>query len=81
MTSKAQRFLAICLLSATVTACGSNNANTTPVALVTPPAAKVEDGFGAGFGTAYRADPNTEAKDPVATDINPVDPTKEPTTI
>lgn len=82
MTSNARRILAICLVSAAVTACGgSNDAAPAPPVVVTPPAARLEDGFGTGFGTAYRAEPNTDARDPVPGDINPVDPTKESTTI
>ncbi len=69
------------LLAAALAACGGNDKAPAPPVVVTPPAAKLEDSFGANFGTAYRADPNTEAKDPAAGDIVPLSLTTEPTTI
>lgn len=70
------------LLGAALAACGgSNKAPPPPPVVVVPPAAKLEDGFGANFGIAYRADPNTDAKDPVAGDIIPLSLTTDPTTI
>jgi hypothetical protein len=82
MTKNTKRIIAICLASAALADCGgSNNTPPAPPVAVTPPAAKLEDQFGAGFGTAFRADPNTEAKDPAPGDVNPVDPTREPITI
>jgi hypothetical protein len=67
----------LALLAGGLSACGSSSdtPNTGPV--VTPPAPKVEDGFGANFGTAYRGDPNAIAKDPVPGDIVPLDLTKD----
>ncbi|MBC7768927.1 MAG: hypothetical protein H7124_09075 [Phycisphaerales bacterium] len=44
-----------------------------------PPAAPLEDTFGAGFGATFRADPNSNPRDPAAGDIVPVDPTKDAT--
>lgn len=64
------------MLAGGLAACGSNNDTSTTGPVVTPPAAKVEDGFGANFGTAYRADPNSIAKDPAPGDIIPLDLTK-----
>lgn len=81
MTKNTKRIIALCLLSAGLAACGSNNTPATPPVVVPPPAAKLEDQFGVNFGTAYRADPNTEAKDPAAGDIIPLDPTKDAVTI
>lgn len=69
------------ILGAGLAACGSNNAPPPPPVVVVPPAAKLEDGFGANFGIAYRADPNTDAKDPVVGDIIPLSLTTDPTTI
>ena len=82
MTKNTKRIIAICLASAALAACGgSNNTPPAPPVAVTPPAAKLEDQFGAGFGTAFLADPNTEAKDPAPGDLNPVDLLREPITI
>ena len=65
-----------------LSACGSDTATAPPTSVTPPPAtAKVEDGFGANFGIAYRADANSIAKDPVAGDIAPLDLTKDATTL
>ena len=72
----------VVLLAGTLSACGSDNNTSDPGGpVVAPPAAKVEDGFGANFATAFRADPNSIAKDPVAGDIIPLDLTKDPVPI
>ena len=76
MTKLMKNAALLALLAGGLAACGSNNTAPTPGPVVTPPTAKVEDGFGANFATAYRADPNTDAKDPVAGDIIPLDLTK-----
>ncbi|MGD2133703.1 MAG: hypothetical protein PVI23_12990 [Maricaulaceae bacterium] len=46
-----------------------------------PPATPLEDTFGTGFGTAFRADPNTDPVDPMAGDIVALDLTADPTEI
>lgn len=70
------------LMGAGLAACGGgDNAAPPPPVVVVPPAPKLEDGFGANFGIAYRADPNTDAKDPAAGDIVPLSLTTEATTI
>jgi hypothetical protein len=77
-----KRLALIAVGGALLASCGgSDNAAVVTPPVVVPPAARIEDGFGANFGTTYRADPNTEARDPAAGDISPVDATKEPTTI
>ena len=82
MTKNAKSIIAICLASATLAACGGGNKAATPQPVVVPPpTAKLEDQFGANFGTAFRADPNTIAKDPSPGDVIPLDPTKEAVTI
>ena len=74
--SKSFRNIAIvALLAGTLSACGGDT-KTPGGPVVVPPAAKVEDGFGANFATAFRADPNSIAKDPVPGDIIPLDLTK-----
>ena len=72
----------IAAIAGGLTACGSDT-STAPPTVVTPPpvTTKVEDGFGANFGIAYRADVNGIAKDPVAGDIGPLDLTKDATTL
>ena len=73
---------AVALMGAGLAACGSGKKTAPPPpVVVVPPAAKLEDGFGANFGIAYRADPNTDAKDPAAGDIVPLSLTTDPTTI
>ena len=81
--SKSFRNIAIvALLAGTLSACGSDNNSSNPGGpVVAPPAAKVEDAFGANFAAAFRADPNSIAKDPVPGDIIPLDLTKDPVPI
>ncbi len=72
----------VVLAAAGLAACGSSKkATPAPPPVVVPPAAKLEDGFGVNFGIAYRADPNTDAKDPVPGDIIPLSLTTDPTVI
>lgn len=82
MAKFTRRIIAVALAGTALASCGGggNDAPPPPV-VVTPPAAKIEDGFGANFGIAYRADPNTDAKDPVGGDIIPLDLTTDPVTI
>ena len=76
------KFVTISALACGLAACGSDNTPAPPAAGPPPAAApKLEDGFGANFGIAYRADPNGIANDPLAADIAPLDLTKEATTI
>lgn len=75
------RIVAAAMLVGGLAACGNNN---TPTPITQPPpvpAAKLEDQFGAGFGVAYRADANTDAKDPVPGDIVPLSLTTDPVAI
>lgn len=66
------------LVVSTLAACGSsgNKANDPPPVVVVPP--DQLDGFGARFGTAFRADPNSEPYLPAEGDIAPLDLTTEP---
>jgi hypothetical protein len=70
-------------LAGGLTACGSDSSAPPAAQLPTTPAvaARIEDSFGAGFGTAYRADVNGMPGDPAATAINPPDPAKVETTM
>ena len=73
------RIAAVAMVAGGLSACGNSN-NTPPpppVVVPPPPAPKVEDQFGTNFGIAYRADPNTDAKDPMAGDIIPLSLTTE----
>ena len=79
MKSLYWRLAAVAMAAGGLSACGNNN-NTPappPVVVPPPPAPKVEDQFGTNFGIAYRADPNTDAKDPMAGDIIPLSLTTE----
>jgi|APFEC2959095136_1045048.scaffolds.fasta_scaffold00031_31 hypothetical protein len=77
------KFAGIAVLAGGLAACGSTDSTAPPVPAPTPPvaAAPIEDGFGAGFGTAFRADANSVPRDPVAGDIIPLDLTKDATTL
>lgn len=79
------RILAICLAGTALASCGGGGDDTPapapPVVVPPPPAPRLEDGFGANFGTAFRADLNGEARDPVAGDIIPLNLATDPTTI
>ncbi|MDI1363839.1 MAG: hypothetical protein PSX79_03065, partial [bacterium] len=66
---------ALMALAVGLSACGGGK----DVAVVTPPpAAKFEDQFGASFGVAFRADPNSEARDIAAGDVITPSLTAEP---
>lgn len=81
MARSIRTIVLVASLAAGLAACGDGGSNTSPPPVVVPPAPKLEDGFGANFGLAYRADPNSEAKDPTGGDIVPLSLTTEPTTI
>ena len=72
-----QNVSAITFMAAGLTACGNDSATPAPPVVVPAPAPRIEDGFGANFGAAYRANPNTDAMDPMADDIIPLDLTKD----
>ena len=83
MTKMIWKVAGIAALAAGLAACGSGNSTTAPVVppVVVPPAPRLEDTFGTNFGTAYRADANTDARDPAPGDIIPLSLTTEATTI
>lgn len=70
------------LLAAGLSACGGGGGgggSSSGTSTVTPaPVAKMEDSFGVGFGIDYRAAANSEPVHPSSSDINPVDPTRNP---
>ncbi|WP_425998021.1 hypothetical protein [Caulobacter sp. DWR1-3-2b1] len=70
---------AIVALAVGLSACGGGGNN--DVAVTQPPSAKFEDQFGASFGMAFRADPNTEARDIASGDIIAPNLTAEPVTL
>ena len=82
MSKLLKSMLFVAVAGAALAACGGGGSETAPPpVVVVPPAAKLEDGFGINFGIDYRADPNTDAKDPVPGDIIPLDLTIDPVTI
>ncbi len=82
MTKNLWKVAGIAALASALAACGGSSSSApTPPVIVPPVATPLEDQFGANFGTAYRAAPNTDAKDPVAGDIVPLSLTTEATTI
>lgn len=72
--------LALGVVATCLSACGNGNGGGTTPPVVTP-AIKTEDQFGAGFGTRYRADPNTKATDPIPGDLIPLSLTTKPVPI
>lgn len=66
------------LLCLTLAACGGDDNDGAVVTPPTPPSAKLEDGFGANFGTTYRAGNNTDPRDPAAGDVIAVSATTDP---
>lgn len=87
MAHSIRTFAGIALAAATLAACGDDNNDVVapPVApppVVVAPPPPVEDGFGAGFGTAFRANNNTDpARDPVPGDLIPLSLTTEAVTL
>lgn len=84
MNIRTRNLVVIGMFGAGLAACGSDNDNAAapaPPVVVAPPAPRLEDGFGANFGTAFRASPNTDATDPAAGDLIPLDLTKDAVTI
>jgi hypothetical protein len=71
------RIAALALVAAGLAACGGGGGG--HAVINTPAPAKLEDGFGAGFGALFRAAPNTEAARPQPGDLKAVDPTASPT--
>lgn len=76
-----KRFLisgaALLVLAVGLSACGGGGGGG---ASVTPPpaSASVADQLGAGFGTDFRASPNSDPRDLAAGDVIAVNPTAEP---
>lgn len=77
--SKSKALLLVTGLAALALAgCGGGKGG---MAVTLPPSMsppRLEDQFGAGFGTAFRQDRNTEPGDPAAGDIEAVSVTTEP---
>ena len=74
---------AIAMMAGGLAACGGsdNSVPAPPPVVVPPPAPKLEDQFGTNFGVDYRADMNTDAKDPAAGDLIPLSLVTEAVTI
>ena len=74
---------AISMMAGGLSACGGggNSTPAPPPVVVPPPAPKLEDGFGTNFGIDFRADPNTDAKDPLPGDLIPLSLITDPVTI
>lgn len=69
-----RRAAEVLVLALLVCACSKASKVSTPA----PQPARVEDRFGPGFGTAFRADPNSAPLNPTTRDVIPVNPTGEP---
>lgn len=80
-----KRTLIVLAAGAALAACGGGNDSTAapppPVVIVPPAPPPLEDSFGAGFGTRFRAGSNLDATDPVPGDLGPLSLTTEATTI
>ncbi len=73
MATMKRNLICVGFLGTLLAGCGSSDSPAPPPpVVVAPPTARVEDQFGANFGVAYRADPNSIARDPVAGDIIPL---------
>lgn len=82
MSKMIRNVAAVTLIGAGLAACGGGGKSSEPPPpVVVPPAPKLEDGFGANFGIAYRNDMNTDAKDPATGDVIPLSLTTDPTAI
>ena len=79
--TRTRSIIAVLGFAACLSACGGGDSNGTTTPPVVVPAPKLEDQFGTGFGVRYRTDANTQATDPLTTDINPVSITTAPVTI
>lgn len=73
-----RNLLAMALIGSTLAGCGSSIDDDAPPMVVQP---RQEDQFGANFGTAFRADANSEPRTPADGDIVPVSLTTEPVPI
>lgn len=69
-----RRAAGVLVLALLVCACSK----TSKVAAAASQPTRVEDKFGPGFGTAFRADPNSTPINPTTRDVIPVNPTGEP---
>ena len=86
MTKTFWKLAGVAAMASGLAACGGGGSSTTapppPVVVPPPVIAPIEDQFGAGFGVAYRASPNTDpARDPVAADLVPLSLTTEAVTL
>ena len=64
-----------------LSACGQKRDGDPLVLDAKSDAGRVEDRFGDGFGEAFRAEPNTEPRNVVDSDVKPVSLTTEPVPI
>lgn len=82
MTTLIRSIVALSVLAAGVSACGSNGGGGSTTPPVITPANKTEDMLGTCFGTRFRADANTKATDPVpCPDFAPLSLTTKPVPI
>lgn len=86
MKSFLLRSAAAAALTASLAACdsgggGGGGGGTPPTPPAPPAPARIEDGFGPQFGAAFRADANSNPRDPAAGDLVPVSFTTDPVNI
>jgi hypothetical protein len=75
----AMRILLLIAAAGALAACDSDNNGAKVDLPRAPEPQRLEDSFGAGFGQSFRADTNSDPRDPMAADLGPVDLTKDPT--
>ena len=63
------------VVAVALAACGGGGGN---VKVPVPPAAKLEDSFGAGFAAAFQKGANTDPREPAAGDVVAVSLTTDP---
>ena len=74
------RLIAALMLAAGLAACGGGGGY--GGMLPNPPGpTPLEDTFGTGFGATFRANPNSDPRDPAPGDIVPVDPARDSTPV
>lgn len=81
MTRLIRNAAAVALATLGLAACGGGGGGGMTVVTPPPPSAALEDAFGAGFATSYRANPNTDPREPAAADIIAVSPTTDPVAV
>ncbi|CAN5443918.1 hypothetical protein BH10PSE5_BH10PSE5_12080 [soil metagenome] len=69
---------ALLVLAVGLSACGGGGGGGSATVTPPPASASVADQLGTGFGTDFRASPNSDPRDLAAGDVIAVNPTAEP---